>query len=695
MPNLLQCPHCGQEITIPEGIDPSEPLCCPICDAEFTLSEVVSDETPPSGPVSDEIPLADVAEEAPETGAVGSEAELEPAEPESDAAAFASWAQAAEGEGSNVESEVPEPEVESLELAPEVPEPEVESLELAPDAPEPETAPLDLTPEAPEPEVESLDLIPEVPEPEADSLDLIPEVPEPEAESLDLIPEVPESEAESLDLIPEVPEPEAEPVALTPKAPEPEAETFELAAEPPKAAAETETYALAGEAPQGEAAIPGPQPEIPKAEAEAAGATLRTVKAKAEDLKARVETLLADVSALEAELGGVAGERPQLDVWKQVGAAPSIDTGESGTAAAETGAGTRPAHTGAFDFGADQAAEGGAATATGVRPRPKKKKRSAFFTILEWVFGGVAGLLIAYYAINFIRGESGNFLEVPLPGVPHTYKHCPAWWPGWLKPWAGEEDSDPQQDPASKASGNPARPAPGELASVATRPGSSTPASPAESPPKTFPPGYVGLANPPSYAPADLGTALKAAHASVGCPKCNSTGKIMQDGEEVVCPDCQGNPPEGLMPSAYAKFCHLAEVVTFLDDAAEDPQTGPRKLAIADLLEKLGRDPATVDKVGFEAGKLCAPQNRDGNGVLLTGIVQRAGPVGNANATHLQLAISRRTVIVVTKEPLPVQPQDDVFILGSFVDDPPKNLIGFETSQPLVVWGGMAVKREE
>ena len=640
MPNLLECPHCGQEITIPDGIDPSEPLCCPICDAEFILSEVISDETTaPLEPVSDEIPLADAAEqEAAETEAVGSEIELEPAGAESDAATFASWALAAEGEAPKVAPEVPEAEAEPLDLAPEVPDAVDEMLDLAPEVPEVETEPLDLAPEAPEVETEPLDLVSEAPEAETEPLDLVSEAPEAEAEPLELAPE----------------------------------------------------------APQGEAEIPEPQAEIPEAEAEAVRATVRTFKARAEELKARVETLLADVAALEAEMGEAAGERPQLDVWKQVGAAPPIDTREEGTAAAEMGAGARPAHAGAFDFGADEAAEGGAPTAAGARPRQKKKSKSAFLTLLEWVFGGVLGLLIAYYAINWIRGEQGNFLEIPLPGVPHTYKHCPAWWPGWLKPWADAEESDPQQAAASETSGDPAPTEPAQQASVATRPASSTPASPAKPPQrKTFPPDYVGLANPPSFTPSDLGTALKAAHASFGCPKCNSTGKVMQDGSEAVCPDCQGDPPEGLMPSAYGKFCHLAEVVTFLNDAADDPQTGPRKLAIADLLKKLGRAPANVDKVGFQAGGLCLRKNRDGNGILLAGIVQKVGTVGHANAAHVQMATSRRTVIVVTKEPLPIQPRENVFVLGSLVDDPDENLIGFDTSQPLVVWGGMAVKREE
>lgn len=82
------------------------------------------------------------------------------------------------------------------------------------------------------------------------------------------------------------------------------------------------------------------------------------------------------------------------------------------------------------------------------RPRPQV---NVLKEIVGIVGGGILGLLIAYYALVLIRGDHGNFLKLPLPGIPSTYKYSPSWFPSFLKPAApaespAENDSAPAEE---------------------------------------------------------------------------------------------------------------------------------------------------------------------------------------------------------------------------------------------------------
>lgn len=59
-------------------------------------------------------------------------------------------------------------------------------------------------------------------------------------------------------------------------------------------------------------------------------------------------------------------------------------------------------------------------------PLRGRKPKSAVRELAGIVLGGAAGLLIAYYCLNFFGGAQFDMLKIPLPFVPHTYQH----WPG-------------------------------------------------------------------------------------------------------------------------------------------------------------------------------------------------------------------------------------------------------------------------
>ncbi|MCS7237546.1 MAG: hypothetical protein NZ899_04665 [Thermoguttaceae bacterium] len=87
--------------------------------------------------------------------------------------------------------------------------------------------------------------------------------------------------------------------------------------------------------------------------------------------------------------------------------------------------------------------------------RPAYKKVNIVKELIGWVAGGLLGLVIAYYLLVLIRGDHGNFLKVPLPGIRSTYKYSPSWFPWFLKEAAAEdtgEASGQTQEAAPKRS---------------------------------------------------------------------------------------------------------------------------------------------------------------------------------------------------------------------------------------------------
>ena len=77
--------------------------------------------------------------------------------------------------------------------------------------------------------------------------------------------------------------------------------------------------------------------------------------------------------------------------------------------------------------------------------RQPRKKVNVFKEFVSWVVGAVLGLLIAYYLLVLIRGDHGNFLKIPLPGVRSTYKYSPSWFPSFMKP-SPPMDKDSESD---------------------------------------------------------------------------------------------------------------------------------------------------------------------------------------------------------------------------------------------------------
>lgn len=121
-------------------------------------------------------------------------------------------------------------------------------------------------------------------------------------------------------------------------------------------------------------------------------------------------------------------DEPAIAAWIQDAVLPGIRT-EEAPAEAEGG----------FVFAASEAAE-----ETSVRHRLKGngKKKSLLRELMGIVLGGLGGLLIAYYALNWFGGPQYDFANLPLPGVRHTYRHAPPWLKPYLQPGKNAEPKD-------------------------------------------------------------------------------------------------------------------------------------------------------------------------------------------------------------------------------------------------------------
>jgi len=619
MSRVATCTNCQKQVTIPENVDEGQPVRCPLCQAECLLGEMLAEatqaddeaETPP-----ELVPVAAVAEEGENDESPGSS---EPrAEPSEEAGpALDIWSRQVEdapkidlGDGLQIDSETAESVEEEIE------------------------EPVAVTAESVEEEVEVEEIAEEPEEPVGET-------------------EAPGDETE---------QPAAEGEERAEEAEQPADETQEPLAETTEAAVETAQAAP-------EAPSPVAQDEIVRVRCPVCEAEYRLSQVIVASTGEQLGSAGA-AAAARAISGAPAAETPALDVWAKAEGVPQIDLGQGSQTQAVA------AEAGAFDFARDESeAADAAAGVPGTRLRRTRTQKTGIQTVLGPVLGGIAGLLIAYYLLNWIRGEAGNFLKIPLPGVPHTYKYSPDWFPGWLKPASDSEDAAPGEDPFVEQLQRPALPGPVDerptQAQARSHAGgsSSSGALAADEAPKrkTFPDGYVGLVEPPSYSSDDLGEALKAARESLA------------------------DPSEPISEEGYKRLCRLAEVITFVDNARDAKQLEASTSAVRTLLHEIGGLQANLDRIGHRAGALCLGGNR-GGGILLAGTVLKTVSEGNAHGAQVQLASSGRTILVASKKPVAANAPDPVLILGHLVHNPAENLVGFTTRQPLVIWAGLTVK---
>ena len=362
--------------------------------------------------------------------------------------------------------------------------------------------------------------------------------------------------------------------------------------------------------------------------------------------------------------------------------------GSTFAVAIDTGIGPPPVASGAFDFQDMEAdrrdgALANAASAAGVRRRRDGEKHPLRLMV-EIVLGGVAGLAITYYGLNFFGGPRFAYFEVYLPGVAHTVEHRPAWWPSISRqPDSDQTDTDPTATPtetaaepgvsASDGSGAalpPVEAEPEEPAMEDPVPVEEPSEEPAEEPKdEPPPPPPVGPADPPSFTSDELGQVLKTARNAFAA--------------------------DALSDETYHQLCQLAQTVTFVETAGGGPKLRNRLEAVDILLRKIGSKEPNLIKIAEMAASLAYDQERTDNGILLAGTLESSLRLGQAHGASVQLAGSDSPLVVVSETPMPAKVGDRVLVLGSVIDKPAENMVGVDTSMRRVIWSKMTVNLDK
>jgi hypothetical protein len=98
-----------------------------------------------------------------------------------------------------------------------------------------------------------------------------------------------------------------------------------------------------------------------------------------------------------------------------------------------------------FDISLDPADCGATAAAIprSISQRKRKRNRGLLGELVQIVLGGILGLSLTYYGLNYFGGPQFDYFKIFLPGVAHTYAHRPPWWPDW----AGSRQAGEQEEP--------------------------------------------------------------------------------------------------------------------------------------------------------------------------------------------------------------------------------------------------------
>ncbi|HVU86181.1 MAG TPA: hypothetical protein VHD36_02595 [Pirellulales bacterium] len=387
--------------------------------------------------------------------------------------------------------------------------------------------------------------------------------------------------------------------------------------------------------------------------------------------------------------------------------------------------------------------------AESIPPRPRKKQPGVLSHLIGVVGGGLIGLSLGYLGLLRFGGPRYDFLEIadklppwvtapihlpflqgkaksadegagergltdllkqpdappavevpnpppggPADGVTSPFDTAPPFTP--VAPPAPFPDSDPP--PASDAAAPPATAAPPPVSTEPTSPppmAGATPQQPAQTGPQHF----------TAYSAEDLALATADMASALRCPACDGTGYAKANASaaqgpraqtvadrKLPCHECGGKATAKMTPELYARLCHLAEVVTFVSRG--DTNTWGQRDTVQQLLASVGADARGAESIGRLAGFQLEPHRHHPSGIALAGTVQEMSQVGSLYAMKVVLFGLPKVVTVVSWRPAQpaINVHDRVIILGSIVDNPAENLVGYEGRQDQVVWGGLPAK---
>lgn len=142
-----------------------------------------------------------------------------------------------------------------------------------------------------------------------------------------------------------------------------------------------------------------------------------------------------------------------------------------------------------------------------------------------------------------------------------------------------------------------------------------------------------------------------------------------------------------LIRQSYVALAKLGEALAFCKEPAGDElQTS------VELVQSLKAEDAKLTTLGRVAGGWLKATGRDSQGVLLVGTIKQVRQQGGYDVIDLAMTGSDLSVAVYRKAKAGEEysPDSRVLVLGAIVEDPGKNLAGYEGDASFVIWQGLA-----
>ena len=155
--------------------------------------------------------------------------------------------------------------------------------------------------------------------------------------------------------------------------------------------------------------------------------------------------------------------------------------------------------------------------------------------------------------------------------------------------------------------------------------------------------------------------------------------------------DGSSSPNATLKREFYQSFSKLGEALAFADRT--DEKVATQIAETAQLLNEIVQQPGKLAVIsGVAKGWIAAGyETRQTNGVCLHGVVTSVEPIGNFFETTVEAGNQQIAVVSLTDPAEYFAEGRQVLILGSILDDPAKNLGGYEGSRKVVVLDGYHV----
>ncbi|MCI0358934.1 MAG: hypothetical protein L0211_10685 [Planctomycetaceae bacterium] len=403
---------------------------------------------------------------------------------------------------------------------------------------------------------------------------------------------------------------------------------------------------------------------------------------------------------------------------------------------------------GSFGAALDSSAPGGAVAA----PRPvvkgarqEKREKNAVVELLKIVLGGLVGLTLGYFVL--LWGFSMDVLDLGPKMAPYAPWIVPAKFRGGPSQTTTASvdtsgDSTPNGGQASGKNGNGKRTRPrepqvmepvddGVRGSSASEPASTADPSAADG-------GLGGITVEPGLKPIlltepDLGpllpevnpkpsspaakpqpeTSPKAKTKPKTKPKPKTEPKPEPDPEPAPLPtaddltsavlaasetytkvnEATGQPVEvrrQLFIEFYNSASDAGRIISHLE--ADSPELAEQAATLKTALAGLAEQPGKVSALK-SLTDLNLPQRKHDEGVLLAGAVQEFAPAGTLFACKFQAgkSLTETTVVSATDPQETYKSGDELLLVGRVVEDPAKNLPGYEGDAERVVLLGYAV----